>query len=160
MLEPRGDGTQGQPAAVEPGDFIPHEGDGGDEADSGRGHVRLCGCTFDFKAHQVVGDSDAPQLLPDTVGRATANRLLPREQVRLDLVVGDLGLPALVVQLDQFLGPGYSFGSVSDVSSVQRGCPFTWGSGSLALPHCRGRPGWSTSTTTSSSSVPSFSTTE
>ena len=126
MLEPRGDGTQGQPAAVEPGDFIPHEGDGGDEADSGRGHVRLCGCTFDFKAHQVVGDSDAPQLLPDTVGRATANRLLPREQVRLDLVVGDLGLPALVVQLDQFLGPGYSFGSVSDVSSVERGCPFTW----------------------------------
>ena len=151
MLEPRGDGTQGPPAGGRRARRFhsPHEGDGGDEADSGRGHVRLCGCTFDFKAHQVVGDSDAPQLLPDTVGRATANRLLPREQVRLDLVVGDLGLPALVVQLDQFLGPGYSFGSVSDVSSVERGCPFTWGgSGSLALPHCRGRPGWSTSTTT------------
>jgi hypothetical protein len=104
MLESCRDRPEREASAVETADLVAYKRDGSDEANSGRRHVCFRGDALNFKAYEVVGDCYAPELLTDAVGRAASNRLLAREQVRLDLVIRDLGFPALVIQLDQLLG--------------------------------------------------------
>ncbi|HEY0189789.1 MAG TPA: hypothetical protein VGC42_01625, partial [Kofleriaceae bacterium] len=70
---------------------------GGSEADPRRRDACFgCG-TLHFEADQVVDERDAPQLLTHALRGPAADRLVALQQVRLDLVVRDLQLPALVV---------------------------------------------------------------
>jgi hypothetical protein len=51
----------------------------------------------------LVSQQDAPDFLPDALGRATADGFLPLQQVRLDFVVPQLDFPSLVVELDNLV---------------------------------------------------------
>jgi len=69
-----------------------------DEADAGRFDFFLIGKHFHFTPHEVIGQQDAPQLLPDTIRLLAPDRLLAMEEVGLDFVVAQLQFPAILAE--------------------------------------------------------------
>ncbi len=84
-------------------DFLHHEDHRVHEADPRRWHVGFGSDTLHLHPDEVVGERDAPELLPNACGCFRADGFPAIEQVRLELVVRNLGLPSLVIKLDQLL---------------------------------------------------------
>jgi hypothetical protein len=80
------------------------ESERGDEADPRRFDACFAGDSLHLEAYEVVSEEDPPQLLLDSGRASAADRFLAVEQLRLDLVVAELQLPALVVQRRDLVG--------------------------------------------------------
>jgi hypothetical protein len=62
-----------------------------------------------FSADEVVPERSSPEFLVDAFGSFSPQAFLALERVRLEDVATEFDLPVLVVQLDRFLGRGFTW---------------------------------------------------